>query len=94
MFGLTPEDYAREHGKNFGSNRRKDQRVTSIKVKFPTQHKTSNNKKQKKCSLCFNDSVQRIQISDKEFRELCQIHLADWNRRNLRYSVKFEKAGY
>lgn len=91
MFGLTPEDYRREHGKGFG-NTRKNQRVTSVKVKLPTQFRTTKDRKQTKCSLCLEKSVQRIQISDKEFRELCQIHLSDWNRKDLKYSVKFEKA--
>jgi hypothetical protein len=92
MFGLRPEDYAKEHGRNFGSNRRKDQRVTSVKIRLPTQYRTTKEKNQKKCSLCSGLSVQRIQISDKEFRELCKSHLADWNRKDLKYSVKFEKA--
>ena len=91
MLGLTKDDYRREHGKGFG-NTRKNQRITSVKVKLPTQFRTESQKKQTKCSLCKEFSVQRIQISDKEFRELCQTHLADWKRKDLKYSVKFEKS--
>ena len=89
MFGLRPEDYAREHGRRFGDKRRKNQTVYQTKVRLPTQHRT---KKKKKCSLCSEESVQRIQISETEFRELCQKHFSDWRRKDFKYSVKFERA--
>lgn len=70
------------------SSTRKNQKITQTKVKLPTQLKT----KKKKCSLCSEEAIKRIQISDKEFRDLCKIHYADYQRKDMRYSAKFEKA--
>lgn len=85
FFPIPKKSYADDRPTD---QRRKNQRITSKKVKLPTQLRT----KREKCSLCKEDSVQKIQISDTEFRNLCSKHFADWKRKDLKYSVRFEKA--
>ena len=64
----------------------KNQKVTSKKVRLATQDKS------RKCSLCDNIATTEIPISEKETRKLCQVHLADYKRKDFEYTVKFEKA--
>lgn len=78
-------DFAHKEAK---SHTRKDQRVTQVKVKLPTQHKS----KKRLCRICKNPAIHTISISQKENAHLCDNHYSDWKRKNYDYSVKFEKA--
>jgi len=81
---IKKEDYARERP----TEKKKNQKVYSKKVKLPTNMRT----KKVKCSLCKEQAVQTVKISDLETRKLCKEHLSDWNREKFTYSVKFVKA--
>ena len=64
----------------------KNQKITSKKVKLPTQSKS------RRCSLCDEIATTEIKLNENETRKLCQTHLADYKRKDFKYSAKFEKA--
>ena len=77
---IRASDYKRQE------ERPKNQKLVQKKVRLATQDKS------RKCSLCDQIATVEIKISDKETRKLCQKHLADYKRKDLKYSVKFERA--
>ena len=62
---FSKKDYAREAT---------NQTVYQTKVKLPTNMRT----KKIKCSLCKNQAIQIVQISDKETRKLCKFCLVKY----------------
>ncbi len=85
---IRRDDYvqASKHNKTKSPRRASHGGVsTSKKIRLATQDKS------KQCSLCNNIATTTVQVSKKETRKLCSKHLADWKRKDFKYSVKFER---
>lgn len=80
-FPIRKEDYNRERPKEASK------RLGLKRLKLPTHLKT----KRKKCSLCKNLAVKVLTVKS-ESKRFCLAHLEQYERKDLRYQAKFQKA--